>query len=213
MKTLQSFLVMMFCLLVVFVGLATDKPAAPPAAKKATTLDNLMTSFNGESNAQARYLAFAKKADAESFGQVASLFRAAARAEEAHAADQAEVIKKMGGTPKADIKTPDVKSTKENLEAALKGETYEKDVMYADFIKQARAEKKQAALESFNEARTAEAGHAKLYGDALAKLDTLKGSKAKDYFVCSVCGYTVEKITFEKCPSCFNPVSKYVKVN
>ena len=85
-----------------------------------TTLDNLQTGFNGESNAHSRYLAFAEKADQEGYGEVASLFRAAAKAEEVHAANHAAVIKKMGGTAQAKIETPVVKSTKENLEAAIK---------------------------------------------------------------------------------------------
>src|SRR5450756_995798 len=87
------------------------------AAAATTTLDNLQAGFNGESNAHSRYLAFAEKADQEGYGEVASLFRAAAKAEEVHAANHAAVIKKMGGTAQAKIETPVVKSTKENLDA------------------------------------------------------------------------------------------------
>ena len=71
--------------------------ALPNGAMAATkTLDNLQAGFNGESNAHARYLAFAEKADQEEYGEVASLFRAAAKAEEFHAANHAAVIKKSG---------------------------------------------------------------------------------------------------------------------
>src|SRR5690348_4328328 len=105
-----------------------------------TTLQNLQTAYNGESNAHARYLAFAKQADQDGYAQAAALFRAAARAEEIHAANHAVVIKKMGATPAAKIETALVKTTKENLEAAVKGETYERDVMYPAFLKQARAD-------------------------------------------------------------------------
>ena len=106
------------------------------AAAPTTTLDNLQAGFNGESNAHSRYLAFAEKAGQEGYGEVASLFRAAAKAEEVHAANHAAVIKKMGGTAQAKIETPVVKSTKENLEAAIKGESYERDTMYPEFLKQ-----------------------------------------------------------------------------
>jgi rubrerythrin len=176
------------------------------------TLDNLQAAYNGESNAHARYLAFADKAQQEGYGQVASLFRAAARAEEIHAANHAVVIKKLGGTPQAKIETPDVKSTKENLLAAIKGETYERDVMYPNFIKQARAERNTDALQTFNYAKTAEAEHAALYTSAENQLAQLKG-KGETYYVCTICGYTTKKMDFEKCPSCFNPKEKYVAVS
>ncbi|MHB8303849.1 MAG: rubrerythrin family protein [Acidobacteriaceae bacterium] len=97
----------------------------------------MQAAFNGESNAHVRYLAFAKQADGEGYGEAASLFRAAARAEEVHASNHAAVIKEMGATPKATIESPEVKSTRENLEAAIKGETYERDIMYPAFLKQA----------------------------------------------------------------------------
>jgi len=186
---------------------------AQPGAAAAGTLDNLQAAYNGESNAHARYLAFAQKADQEGYGAVASLFRAAARAEEIHANNHAVVIKQMGGTPKADIETPDVKSTRENLQAAIKGETYERDTMYPAFLTQARTEMNRAAIQTFNYAKTAEAEHAKLYTKALDNLSSLAGSKAVDYYVCTICGYTTVELNFEKCPSCFNPKDKYVTVN
>ena len=188
--------------------------ALPNVAMAATkTLDNLQAGFNGESNAHARYLAFAEKADQEGYGEVGSLFRAAAKAEAVHAANHAAVIKEMGGTAQAKIETPAVKSTKENLEAAIKGESYERDTMYPEFLKQARAEGNRDAVQTFNYAKTAEGEHAKLYSEALNNLPKLKGSKAKDYFVCTVCGYTTSKVDFAKCPSCFTHKDKYEKVS
>jgi rubrerythrin len=178
-------------------------------ADTANTLANLQTAFNGESNAHARYLAFAERANAEGYAQVASLFRAAARAEEIHAANHAAVIKKLGGTPKADVKKPEVKATAENVKAAVAGESYERDTMYPEFIKEARASKNRDAIRTFNFALAAEAEHAKLYQASLDGLVSLKGSKAKDYFVCKECGYTVAKVDFEKCPTCFNPAGEF----
>jgi rubrerythrin len=186
----------------------------PNGAMAATkTLDNLQAGFNGESNAHAHYLAFAEKADQEGYGEVASLSRAAAKAEEVHAANHAAAIKKLGGTPQAKIETPVVKSTKENLDAEIKGESYERDTMYPEFLKQARAEGNRDAVHTFNFAKTAEGEHLKLYSDALNNLPKLKGSKAKDYYVCIVCGYTAPQLDFSKCPSCFSHKDKYARVS
>lgn len=176
-----------------------------------STLDNLQSAYNGESNARAKYLAFAKKADQEGYTQVASLFRAAARAEEVHAEAHATVIRKMGGTPKADVAEPEVKATKQNLEAAIGGESYERDVMYPEFIKKSRADQNMSATRTFMLAKTAEAEHAKLYKQALDDLEQWKGG-TKDFYVCTVCGYTMPMPPPEKCISCAEPKKKYVKV-
>ncbi len=197
----------------VAAGLPARSGEAAPAGAANKTLDNLQAAFNGESNAHARYVAFAKKADEEGYGEAASYFRAAAKAEEIHAANHGVVIKKLGGVPKADVKTPDVKSTKENLAAAIQGESYERDTMYPEFLAQARKEGNRDAVETFNFAKTAEGEHAKMYTATLDGLDGLKGSKAKALYVCTVCGYTTSRLDFEKCPSCFNPKDKYVKVS
>lgn len=169
----------------------------------ATTLENMQAAFNGESNAHARYLAFAHRAAGEGYGEVASLFRAAARAEEIHAANHAAVIKEMGGTPQAHLETLTVKSTRENLEVAIKGESYERDAMYPEFLKQARADHNTRAIRSLNYARTAEIEHAQLYTAALRHLDRLKGTDHGMFYVCPTCGFTVRDTNFEKCPSCF----------
>jgi rubrerythrin len=184
----------------------------PARADAATTLENMQAAFNGESNAHARYQAFAVQADKESYGEVASLFRAAARAEEIHASNHAEVIREMGATPNAKIDTPDVKSTRENLEAAIKGESYERDTMYPEFLKQARTDHNKSAIRSLNFAKTAEEEHAKLYSAALSRLDGLKNTKAVTYFVCPKCGFTTRDLNLTKCPSCFTPKSAFEKV-
>lgn len=185
--------------------------ALTASAATTKTLDNLQAAFNGESNAHARYLEFARKAEAEGYGPVASLFRAAARAEEIHAANHAVVIKRLGGTPQARIEKTVLKSTRENLETAIKGETYEKDTMYPEFLKEARSVTNRDAIQTFNYAKSAEVEHAKLYTDALNNLAKLKG-KAVTYYVCTVCGFTTTKPDFAKCPSCFSPKEKYVQV-
>lgn len=176
-----------------------------------TTLDNLQVAYDGESNASAKYLEFAKQADKEGYAGAASLFRAASRAEAIHAAKHAAVIESLGGTPTAKIEPAQVKTTKENLEAAIAGETYERDAMYPQFLGKARTDRNKDAIESFNYAKTAEAEHAVLYADALKNLDAWKAKKT--FYVCTVCGYTVTELPKEKCVSCFSPKDKYEAVS
>ncbi len=200
--------------LAILVVTALAFPTLPlSAASSTSTKENLLAAFQGESNAHARYVAFATKADQEGYGRVASLFRAAARAEEIHAKNHADVLKKIGVEAKAELKAADVKSTRENLKAALEGETYERDSMYPQFLVKARQDGNRAAIETFNMAKMAEAEHAKLYTAALAGLDGAKGSASESLYVCTVCGYTTTKLDFEKCPACFNPKDRYVKVS
>ncbi len=182
--------------------------ALAPSAQAATTLDNLQAAFNGESNARAKYLVFAKKADDEGYARAARLFRAAARAEEIHAGNHAAVIKKLGGTPKADIQAAVAKSTKENLDAAIKGESYERDTMYPEFLTQARKDGNAEAVRTFNLAKTAEGEHAKLYQQALDGLESYKVA-GDPIYVCGVCGYTTPALPAQKCPSSFTPKEKF----
>ncbi len=186
--------------------------SAGASSERTTTLQNLQTAFNGESNARARYLAFAVAADREGYGPVASLFRAAARAEQIHAANHAAVIKKLGAEPVANIETPLVRSTRENLAAAIEGEEYERDVMYPTFLKQARDERDQSgAIRTFHLAQQAEGEHAALYTRALNELDSLKGPTRK-YFVCPVCGFTTATPHDPRCPFCSTPKERYEEI-
>jgi len=192
------------------LGLVNAATAAEVAGK--TTLDNLQAAFNGESNASAKYTAFAVKADEEGYKSVAALFRATAMSEGIHAKKHAAAITKLGAVPKADIAKADVKTTKENLEAALAGETYEKETMYPDFIKQAQTEKNKGAVMSFKGAMAAEIEHAKLYKQALGELDAWKPA-GKEFMVCQICGYSLlSDPALLKCPVCSSPKEKFTVV-
>lgn len=191
---------------------ATSTSTSTVVPKASKTLDNLQTAFNGESNAKARYLAFAQKAESEGYGKAASLFRAAARAEEIHANNHAEVIRKLGASPVADVKTPEVKSTAENLQAAIKGESYERDTMYPEFLKQARDDGNKDAVRTFNLAKEAEAEHARLYTEASTNLAAWK-TTAQTFYVCPNCGYTTGTLDFAKCPIDFTSKEKFLAVN
>ena len=205
MMSKRSLVAAMLCLCV--TGLVS---AAETAGK--TTLENLQAAFNGESNASAKYTAFAAKATEEGYKSVAALFSAAALAEGIHAKKHASVIKKLGAEPKADIGKAEVKSTKENLEAALAGETYEMESMYPQFIKQAESEKNKAAVKTFKGAMAAEIVHAKLYKQALGELDAWKPA-GREFLVCQICGYTdFSSPALLKCPVCAAPKEKFTIV-
>ena len=184
------------------------------AAENATTLKNLLAAFEGESNAHAKYLEFAKKADAEGVRGAASLFRAAARAEEIHAANHARVVKQLGGQAKCEIHAIEVSSTLDNLKTALAGERYEFEIMYPDFLAQATARDNKAAVRSFTGAMEAEKTHARLYGEAIAllaegKLDSWIGA-AREFYVCPFCGFTSEtEEEHERCPVCKCPWERF----
>jgi rubrerythrin len=172
-----------------------------------TVLANLLDAFNGESNAHARYLAFAAKADAEGWHGIASLFCAAAFAEHIHAGNHARVIRQMGGTPHAEIHHAESRSTLENLRIALGGERFEIETMYPEFVQAAESVQNKAAVRTFAWALEAEKTHALLFADAIAVLES--GSKdswaatERAFYVCPACGYTSESTDeHERCPVC-----------
>ncbi len=127
-----------------------------------------------------------------------------------HAARHAKAIEALGAAPKADVKAPEVKSTKENLEAALKGENYERLKMYPAFLKKALADKDQLAVYSFKGALASERMHARFYA---AALKNLKNWKARHKFiVCQNCGYTTDDLKLKVCPVCSKPRSQFTEV-
>ena len=159
--------------------------------------DNLREAFAGESQANRKYLAFAKKAEQEGYPQVAKLFRAAGEAETVHAHAHLRTLKGVG-------------STADNLKAAISGETHEFKSMYPQMIEDAKAEDNSAALRSFEYANAVEKIHAELYQKALDNIDSLEDV---DYYVCSVCGYTCESEAPDECPVCKAKKKAFFKVD
>jgi len=151
------------------------------------TEDALREAFAGESQANRKYLAFAAKADQEGFPQAARLFRAAADAETIHAHSHLRALK-------------GVRSTRENLEEAVAGETHEFKSMYPGMIESARAEGNKEAERSFHFANEVEKVHAALYQKLLKSLG--ESGEIYPYYVCPVCGYTAEREAPETCPVC-----------
>ena len=164
--------------------------------KGTRTEKDLQEAFAGESQANRKYLAFAKQAEKEGYSQVAKLFRAAAEAETIHAHNH---LRTLGG----------INSTAENLQEAIEGETHEFKNMYPEMIEHAQEEGIKAAERTFRYANDVEKVHAGLYQDALDNLESLKET---DYYVCSVCGYTCEDEAPDKCPVCNVKASAFSKV-
>jgi len=161
-----------------------------------TELD-LLEAFAGESQANRKYLAFAEKADQEGFTAVAKLFRAAAAAETIHAHAH---LRALGG----------IRTTAENLQEALGGETHEFTVMYPQMIDNAAADGFDAAQRSFRFANAVEKVHAALYKKAI---DNLERNAAVDYYVCKVCGNTIEGAPHGPCAVCQALPAAFFKVD
>jgi rubrerythrin len=160
---------------------------------------NLQEAFAGESQANRKYLFFSEKADEAGNKQVARLFRAAAEAETVHARNHLRVL-------------GDIKSDKDNLNAAIGGEHYEYTKMYPGFIEQAKKESSQAAARSFDLANQVEQVHHGLFQTALKNLEAGRSFKDVPYYVCPVCGNTVEGAAPDRCPVCNTPGSKFKKI-
>jgi rubrerythrin len=165
----------------------------------AKTNDNLKAAFAGESQANRKYLAFAKKADEEGFPQIAKLFRAAAEAETIHAHNHLRVLN-------------GVKSTAENLNEAVSGETYEFTKMYPQFLEDAKTENNKQALLSFNYANKVEQVHADLYKKAVESINNKQDLPKTDIYVCPVCGDTFIGEVPDRCPICGVAKEKFIKI-
>jgi rubrerythrin len=164
------------------------------------TMDNLQEAFAGESQANRKYLAFAKKADDDGLPQVAKLFRAAAEAETIHAHAHLRV---MDG----------INKTADNLKEAIAGEGFEFQEMYPKFLAEAQAEGKKPAEFSFKNALAVEEIHHGLYSRALAAVDGGGDMPATSIYVCPVCGNTVEGGAPNTCPICNVPGSKFIEIS
>ena len=162
------------------------------------SLDDLLAAFAGESQANRRYLAFAKKAEDEGYLQAAKLFRAAAEAETVHALNH---LRAAG----------EIKSTVENLKTAISGESYEATTMYPEFIKDGEKDQDKKALLSFRYALEVEKMHEALYNKMQTGLS--KETTPVDYYVCPVCGSTFEGSAPDHCPVCNTLGTKFKRVS
>ena len=182
--------------------------------KTARTIKNLKSGIKGEITASSRYAAFAQKAYLEGQTCIARLFEAASRSEAIHAANHKRALKGLGETMVYFIPDYEVKTTAENLQSAIEGETYEVTTMYPQFINEAATEKKETATNSFTWAFETEKKHQQFYSNALSSL------KAKNVFtlpygyaVCPICGNTFEKLKVgESCPFCYTRREMFINL-
>jgi rubrerythrin len=164
----------------------------------ATTKDNLKEAFAGESQANQKYRAFAKKAERDGFPNIAKLFRTTAEAERIHAEGHLFSLEGIG-------------TTAENLKAAIDGETYEYTEMYPPMYDQAVAEDHKAKR-IFKYALDAEKVHAELYKIALQAVEQGKDIDVEEIYLCPGCGHIHFGKPTDKCPICGAAPDKYIKI-
>jgi rubrerythrin len=175
------------------------------APQNRVTVSDLQIAFDSESSAHTRYLAYAAKADSEGFHRAASLFRAIASSEQIHAINHACVIRKLGGEPEAQLHTVEVKTTLENLVAALEDKVYEIDSMYPHFLVDNRSAVNSAAR-TFTWVFEAEKTQAQLLSEEIMRIETESADSSADasvdFFVRPVCGYVSSIPEPERCWDC-----------
>ncbi len=164
-----------------------------------STEGNLKEAFAGESQANRKYLAFARKAEQEGFANVARLFRTAAEAETIHALGHLSAMSGIG-------------STAENLRAAVAGETYEYKEMYPPMLQLAEAERHKATR-MFGYALRAEAVHARLYQMALDAVAAGRDLAETNFYLCPVCGHIELGQPPAECPICRTRADRFQKVS
>lgn len=187
--------------------------AAGSAKEQTKTITNIKVAIKGETTASAKYAAYAEKAKKEGYAKIALLFEAASKAEMIHAMNHRAVLEQMGAVMEEFKPEFTVKSTKENVEDAAKGEAYEISTMYPEFIKQAQAEGTNLALISLNYAYQTEKKHLALYRNAA---DQLKAAKEQalpsKYMVCQTCGNTYDGEAPARCGISMTPKERFLTV-
>ena len=203
---MKKFFLFAFVSLIVMAGCTQPKPVK--------TIENLKAGIKGETTASAKYAAFAEKARAEGLDTVAKLFDAASKAESIHAANHLKVLEGLGEKMEEFKPEFEVKTTADNLQAAIDGESYEVATMYPQFLADAKAEKVEKAVKSFTWAFDTEKKHQVFYQKALAAVqDNAENTLPFEYAVCPVCGNTYDKATIEeKCDFCGTIKDKFIKI-
>ena len=202
---MKKYFFLVFASLIFLAG-CTSKPVK--------TIENLKAGIKGETTASAKYAAFAEKAKTEGHDTIAKLFEAASKAESIHAANHLKALESLGEKMEDFKPQFEVKTTKENLQAAIEGESYEVTTMYPQFLADAKTEKVAKAEKSFNWAFDTEKKHLAFYKNALVALESkTERTLAYDYFVCPVCGNTYDKASVqEKCAFCGTLKDKFIKI-
>lgn len=154
-----------------------------------STKDNLMEAFAGESQANRKYLAFARKAEKDGYKNVGRIFQAISEAETIHALKHFEIAGKIG-------------DTLENLHAAAEGEHHEFTEMYPEFIKTADQEGHKDALKTFEYANAAEKVHGGIFNDLKTQVARGEDAGETTIYLCPVCGWVGFDPAPDNCPIC-----------
>lgn len=192
-----------------------DSTATVASTDDATTLtfNNLQAAFKGETTARAKYEAYSKKANEEGYFEIAMLFHAASMAENIHANNHKAVLEEAGQTVPVISPEFTVNSTKDNLADAIKGESYESETMYPEFMVNAKATNNELAGISFNYAYKTELKHLKMYQDAQTALENNNAkSLPKVYYVCPTCGNTYQTIKPKRCGISMTNSEKFIEI-
>lgn len=175
------------------------------------TIQDLKDAFKGETTASAKYAAYSIKAKEDGYNNIAVLFEAASHAEKIHANNHKKALEELGDKPDDFNPEFDVKSTKDNLQDAINGETYEVTTMYPGFIETAKAAKVRNAIVTFNYAYKTEMKHKILFETAMASLNEEKETELPSvYRVCPLCGNTYETEVPGKCGICGEPAGDFI---
>ena len=181
-------------------------------AANSSTQTSLQAAYQSDLRARTRYAAFAVRADEEGYRGVARLFRAAARSEEIRARGHAEALRRLGREPRTSKEAPvDVGPTRQNLLATLAHENAERLGAYPRLVRLARADGEPAAVLSFILAHGAEVGLVRLYQDALANLERMRGP-GEPLVVCAICGHVERASAPERCPVCLSEAAAFAQV-
>lgn len=205
----MKFTVAIFVALLLFVG----TPLFAVTTGVGKTINNMKAAITGETTASEKYAAYGKKAREEGYPNIAILFEAASKAEAIHAGNHRAAMEQLG-QKMGDVATKfEVKSTMENLQDAIQGESYEVSTMYPEFLKEASTANVNVAAISFNYAYQTEQKHKALYQNALAALKAGKqASLPGKYYVCMNCGNTYDSEAAARCGICLTPKDRFVVV-
>ena len=180
-------------------------------AARMQTIEDLKTAYKGESTASAKYAAYAKTAADEGYNKISKLFEAASKSESIHAANHKAVLVQLGVAVPEVTPEYDVKTTAENLQDAISGESYEVATMYPEMLKNVNASKITIAGISFNYAFETEKKHKMLYTKALEALKAgNENSLSGQYAVCSTCGNTYDGDVPNRCGICMTSKDRFI---
>ncbi|MBK9985271.1 MAG: hypothetical protein IPP15_23510 [Saprospiraceae bacterium] len=217
LMTVATFLIVLFLAL---AGSAQDnnEMQQPTANKevgsKTISYEDMQQAYASEITASAKYESYSKKAEAEGYPQIAMLFKATSTAEMVHAINHKAVLEEQGQPVPYIMPEFMVKSTVENLNDALGGESYEITNIYPAFMSNADEGGDQMALVSLVYAYKTELKHKVFYEKALAALKSNDvQSLPMVYYVCPTCGNTYDTMPPQRCAISLTSTEKFVTID